>query len=116
MRVRSTLAVLLTVLAGGCVTIPPRPADLTQLSLTDAAILIREGLVTSAELTRAYIARADANPGLNAYTTLDRDGAVAAARRADAEVAARKSLKPLHGVPLVVKDNTHVANLPNSAE
>jgi len=115
MRVRSTLAVLLTVLAGGCVTIPPRPADLTQLSLTDAAILIREGLVTSAELTRAYIARADANPGLNAYITLDRDGAMAAARRADAEVVARKSLKPLHGVPLVVKDNTHVANLPNSA-
>ena len=115
MRVRSTLAILIIALAAGCVTIPPRPADLTQLSLTDAAILLREGLVTSADLTRAYIARADANPGLNAYITLDRDGAMAAARRADAEVVARKSLKPLHGVPLVVKDNTHVANLPNSA-
>ena len=116
MRVRSALAILIAVLAAaGCVTIPPRPADLTQLSLTAAAILIRDGLVTSAELTQAYIARADANPGLNAYIILDRAGAMAAARRADAEVAARKSLGTLHGVPLVVKDNTHVAGLPNTA-
>ena len=116
MRRRFALPILAIVLAvSGCATIPPRPADLTQLSLTDAAILIRDGLVTSAELTRAYIARADANPGLNAYITLDREGAMAAARRADAEVAARKALKPLHGVPLVVKDNTHVANLANTA-
>src|SRR6185503_8474006 len=116
MRVRSAVAILIAVLAtAGCVTIPPRPADLTQLSLTDAATLIREGMVTSAELTQAYIARADANPGLNAYIVLDRAGAMAAARRADAEVVARKSLGTLHGVPLVVKDNTHVAGLPNTA-
>ncbi len=116
MRVRSAVAMLIAVLpTAGCVTIPPRPADLTQLSLTDAATLIREGLVTSVELTQAYIARADANPGLNAYIVLDRAGAMAAARRADADVAARKSLGTLHGVPLVVKDNTHVAGLPNTA-
>jgi mandelamide amidase len=116
MRVRSAVAILIAVLAtAGCVTVPPRPADLTQLSLTDAATLIREGMVTSAELTQAYIARADANPGLNAYIVLDRAGAMAAARRADADVVARKSLGTLHGVPLVVKDNTHVAGLPNTA-
>jgi mandelamide amidase len=116
MRVHCAVAILITVLAvAGCVTIPPRPADLTQLSLTDAAILIREGLVTSADLTEAYIARADANPGLNAYILVDRAGAMAAARRADADVTARKSLGTLHGVPLVVKDNTHVAGLPNTA-
>jgi len=40
MRVRSAVAILIAVLAtAGCVTIPPRPADLTQLSLTDAATL-----------------------------------------------------------------------------
>lgn len=116
MRVRSAVAILIAMLVtAGCVTVPPRPADLTQLSLTDAATLIREGMVTSAELTQAYIARADANPGLNAYIVLDRAGAMAAARRADADVVARKSLGTLHGVPLVVKDNTHVAGLPNTA-
>ena len=105
----------LALAAAGCATSPPRPADLTQLSVSDAAQLIRDGSVTSVELTQAYIARADANPGLNAYTTLDRAGAMAAARRADAESTARKMVGPLHGVPLVVKDNTHVAGLPNTA-
>ena len=88
---RSAVAILCAVRAtADCVTILPRPRDLTQLSLTDAATLIREGMVTSAELTQAYITRADANPGLNAYIVLDRAGAMAAARRADADVAARK--------------------------
>jgi mandelamide amidase len=115
MRLRSAVAILTLLIAAGCTHIPPRPADLTQLSVTDAAILVRERLVTSAELTAAYIARADANPGLNVYITLDRAGAMAAARRADAALATGRSSGPLHGVPLVVKDNTHVANLPNTA-
>ncbi len=116
MRPHFVVAILTAaVAAAGCVTIPPRPADLTQLSVTDAATLVRERLVTSAELTQAYIARADANPGLNVYITLDRAGALAAARRADAALATGRSLGPLHGVPLVVKDNTHVAGLPNTA-
>jgi Asp-tRNA(Asn)/Glu-tRNA(Gln) amidotransferase A subunit family amidase len=116
MRLHFVVAILTAaVAAAGCVTIPPRPADLTQLSVTDAATLVRERLVTSAELTQAYIARADANPGLNVYITLDRAGALAAARRADAALATGRSLGPLHGVPLVVKDNTHVAGLPNTA-
>ena len=92
-----------------------RPTDLTQLSVTDAAQLIRDKKVTSTELTQAYLEKADANKNLNAYVTLDRAGAIATARRADADLAAGKQVGPLHGVPLVVKDNTHVAGLPNTA-
>ena len=113
---RSFAAVLALVLAAaGCTTLPPRPADLTQLSVSDAAALIHARQLTSVELTQAYIARADANPGLNVYVTLDRVGALAAAHRADAALATIMRLGPLHGVPLVVKDNTHVAGLPNTA-
>ena len=115
MRLRSAVAILIVLTAAGCATIPPRPADLTQLSVIDAAILLRERLVTSVELTEAYIARAEANPGLNVYITLDRAGAMATARRLDAALATGRSSGPLHGVPLVVKDNTHVAGLPNTA-
>ena len=100
---------------GGCASAVERPADLTQLSVVDAAQLIRERKVTSAELTQAYLARAEANRDLNAYITLDRAGALAAAQTADAELAAGRVKGALHGVPLVVKDNTHVAGLPNSA-
>src|SRR6059036_1133263 len=114
--VRRSAVVLTAVLAAaGCASIPPRPADVSQLSLSDAATLIHARKLTSVELTRAYIARADANPSLNAYITLDRAGAMAAAQRADADLETIKRLGPLHGVPLVVKDNTHVAGLPNTA-
>jgi mandelamide amidase len=116
MRLPSAVAILTTVLAAsGCASTLQRPADLTQLTVTEAARLIRDGKVTSAELTQAYLARADASTGLNAFITLDRAGAMAAAQRADADLAAGKRVGALHGVPLVVKDNTHVAGLPNTA-
>jgi indoleacetamide hydrolase len=115
MSLRSAATLLLALTVAACATTAPRPDDLTQLGVADAARLIRDRSITSAELTRAYLARAEANADLNAYITLDRAGAVAAAERADAELAAGKARGPLHGVPLVVKDNTHVAGLPNTA-
>jgi indoleacetamide hydrolase len=116
MTFRSAAATLtLTLTIAGCATTVPRPADLTQLGVAEAARLIRHKKISSAELTQAYLARAEANADLNAFITLDRAGAMAAAQRADAALAAGKVRGPLHGVPLVVKDNTHVAGLPNTA-
>ena len=112
---RLLAAVAAIALAGGCVSVAQRPADLTQLGVTDAARLIRYRTIGSAELTQALIARADANAHLNAFITLDRTGAMAAARQADADLVAGKVRGPLHGVPLVIKDNIHVAGLPSSA-
>src|SRR5919201_312490 len=107
----STLIVLLA----GCVSAPQRPSDLTELGVADAAALIRSKQVTSVELTQAYLARAEANPDLNAFITLDRAAALDAARRADAAIGAGTATGALHGVPLVIKDNVHVAGLPNTA-
>ncbi len=116
MRAVPTIAwVLGAMLAAGCATTSQPPRDLTQVSVAQAAQLIRAKKITSTQLTRAYIERADANPGLNAYITLDRTGALKAAKQADAELAAGRVKGPLHGVPLVIKDNIHVAGLPNSA-
>src|ERR1700730_16976591 len=110
-----SMVLAFTVAAVGCASIARRPADLTQLGVDEAARLIRSKTITSAELTQAYIARADASRDLNVYITLDRAGAMAAAQRLDTELAAGKPRGPLHGVPLVVKDNTHVAGMPNTA-
>ena len=117
MRFRSAAALLtLAMTLAGCASTKlVAPADITQVSVVEAAALIRQKTVTSVELTRAYLAKAEANRDLNAFITLDREGALATAQRADAELAAGRVRGRLHGVPLVVKDNTHVAGLPNTA-
>ena len=89
--------------------------DLAELSATEAAARIRAGTLRSEELVRALVDVVERKRDLNAFITFDRERALAAARKADG-LAARKSFAgPLHGVPIVVKDNIHVAGLPSSA-
>jgi mandelamide amidase len=91
--------------------------NLSLLTVTQAARLIRDGEVSSTQLTRALLEKIRANRDLNAFITIDENAALAAARRADQERqhCDARELGPLHGVPLVVKDNIHVAGLPNTA-
>src|SRR5438067_7856100 len=116
MLVRIAVALLAPmILAAGCASTSPRPVDVTDLGVADAAALIRAKKVTSVELTQACLARAEANRDLNAFITLDGAGALKAARRADTGLALNLAKGVLHGVPLVVKDNVYVAGLPNTA-
>jgi len=80
----------------------------------DAAQAIRNGAATSRALVEEALAKADAIGPLNAFITLDADGARAAADRADAAVKAGARLGALHGVPVVVKDNINSAGLPTT--
>jgi len=85
---------------------------LADLTLHEAAALLREGQLSSAELTEACLARIAASDGqLHAYLTLTPELARAAARAADERLAAwrrqpapRGPLPPLMGLPLAVKD------------
>jgi len=79
-------------------------------TLTGAAAAIRGGAISSEALTSLCLHRAEElQPRLNAFISIDRDGALAAARRADALAKAGAPLGPLHGVPLAHKDMFHRA-------
>ncbi|MEZ5292563.1 MAG: amidase [Vicinamibacterales bacterium] len=96
----------------------PTALDVVELSAMDARGRLDEGTLTSRALTEAYLARIDeidkAGPELHAVIELN-PSAVADAEALDAERKAGKVRGPLHGLPLLVKDNIDVAGLVNSA-
>ncbi len=76
----------------------------------ELAAIIAGKEASSAEVIDAHLARiADVNPHLNAITRVLGDEARAAARAADAALAAGEPLGPLHGVPFTVKQNIDLA-------
>ncbi|MDP7641443.1 MAG: amidase family protein, partial [Alphaproteobacteria bacterium] len=80
-------------------------ADILNASLVDTAEAIRTKKLSSVEVVRAAIARAEAlQPVLNCFIQLLGDEALAEAKRADAELARGQLRGPLHGVPLAHKD------------
>jgi aspartyl-tRNA(Asn)/glutamyl-tRNA(Gln) amidotransferase subunit A len=84
---------------------------LLDTTLEGAGLALAAGETTSEALTTAAFDRIEkldrghrGTPGLNAFLTLDRDGALASAKAADARRQAGQVLGPLDGVPLAVKD------------
>lgn len=78
---------------------------------TQAVAAIRAGTVSAELYVSALIARAKTMGDLNAMITLDEAGALAAARRIDAERAAGKPVGALAGLAIVVKDNINTQGL-----
>ncbi|MFI5609537.1 amidase [Amycolatopsis sp. NPDC051903] len=86
-------------------------------TLTGAATALREGTVTSAGLTEAAIARADAcDAEVGTYLTRFDDYARERAAVADAELARGLDRGPLHGIPFGVKDILAMAEGPTTAQ
>ncbi|HUX88079.1 MAG TPA: amidase [Chloroflexota bacterium] len=89
--------------------------DLTGLTVHQAVARQREGRIRATELVQASLDRIDAQDArLGAWVTLDRAGALAAAGERDRETQ-RGLLKPLHGVPIGVKDIYLTRRLPTAA-
>ena len=92
--------------------------DVVDLSVADAQRRMAAGSLTARSLTRAYLDRIaaldDAGPRLNAVIDIN-SAALAEADARDAERKARKVRGPLHGIPILVKDNVDVAGMVNSA-
>jgi aspartyl-tRNA(Asn)/glutamyl-tRNA(Gln) amidotransferase subunit A len=87
------------------------------LTVQDAAARLRSGELSSVELTRAVLARADRLDGrLGTYLARFDERALAAAAAADAELAAGLDRGPLHGVPVAVKDILAAREGPTTAQ
>ncbi len=64
------------------------------------------------ELVQALLGEIEArNSDCGAFIAVDAEGALAAARKAEKDFAAGRSLGPLHGIPVGVKDNIDIAGM-----
>ena len=87
-----------------------------ELSVVDAAAAVREGRLTATGLVEACLGRIDAcEERVQAWTLVDRSGAIEAAWRLDGEVRAGRFRGPLHGVPVGLKDIIHASGLKTTA-
>lgn len=94
---------------------PPDPEELAFEPVTRLAEYLREGKVSSVELTRMYLDRLERHGDeLNCVVTLTEELALEQARRADRELAEGTWRGPLHGVPWGAKDLLAVRGYPTT--
>ncbi len=138
-----SMSVAALITAGGALTLPPAATwaladtqarrsgegeamlqaetDLTALRMDDIIARLADGRVTSEALVEAYLARIAAldrradGLALNSVLTLNPDAA-AIARERDRDRALGLIRGPLHGVPILIKDNIETADpIPTTA-
>jgi amidase len=96
---------------------PAGPIEVQEASIAELEKALAAGRTTSVALVDAYLARIAAydraGPALNAIIRLN-PAARADAAASDRERGERGSRGPLHGIPVLVKDNYEVAGLTTS--
>ncbi len=93
------------------------PFDVTEASIADVQQALKHGDCNCEQLVRAYQARIaayDQPTHLNAIVVTN-PAALATAKQLDAEYRRTGKLRPLHCIPLIVKDNYNTAGLQTAA-
>jgi amidase len=108
-------AALIPALAGSReVTVPTVPAfELDEISISDLQDGMKSGKYTTRAIAEKYLARIEGidkrGPAINSVIEINPD-ALALADTMDKERAAGKVRGPLHGIPILIKDNIDTAD------
>lgn len=113
--VQGVVALIIFSMLGCNPVIEKKNIDLTELSIADIHTAYREGNYTSQQLVSAYLERIEQQDTLlNAITVINPE-ALSIASALDEEYKNTGKLRPLHGIPLIVKDNFNTEGLPTTA-
>lgn len=114
---RRSAAVLLAIVALTLAPAAARNVPLDAATIGDLNAAFDAGTLTAEALVRMCLARIDAfdrqGPALHAVITLN-PKALETARALDAERRTKGRRSPLHGVPVVLKDNYDTADMPTT--
>jgi amidase len=93
---------------------PTRPFTLLEATIPELQAALAAGIITSRDVVASYLARIDAydqrGPALNAISVTNAN-ALTEAAGLDAERRAGRLRGPLHGIPMIVKDNYETAGM-----
>ncbi len=99
---------VLGALGSAFLAVSARAADHGQMTVAELQALMAAGKLTSVQLTQEFLTRIQqidqSGPGLNSVIEVNPD-ALALARKADAERRRGIVRGPLHGIPVMLKDN-----------
>ena len=113
----TTVALFASILSSGC---EPRTAEKAKLNIEELTVAkahrgFENGDFTSEDLVAAYLERIEEYNGkINAITFIN-PNALQEARALDAEYKKTGKLRPLHGIPIIVKDNFNTKGMPTTA-
>lgn len=96
-------------------TAPPDSFEFVETTVAEVHAAMTDGRITAEALVERYLARIDAyDDDLNAILTVN-DDARRRARDLDARFAEDGPVGPLHGVPVLLKDNQDTHDMPTTA-
>jgi len=111
----SICAVLILEILGCQAPKPSEPIDLMELTIADIHKSYEQGIFNSQQLVEAYLDRIEQlDEKINALTVIN-PNALFIAKELDEEYQKTKVLRPLHGIPIIVKDNINTKELPTTA-
>ncbi len=91
------------------------PIDLSELTISEIHEAYQKGTFNSYQLVQTYLGRIEKlDKTINAITLIN-PNALSIAKKLDEEYQKTGALRPLHGIPIIVKDNINTKNLPTTA-
>lgn len=92
-----------------------KPIDVKELTIERVHQAYMNHEFSSEQLVRAYLEEIEKlDPSLNAITYIN-PNAISEAKRLDEVFDKETNLRPLHGIPIIVKDNINVMGMPTTA-
>jgi len=80
--------------------------DLAFATIAELSVLLAQRKISPVEITNLFLERIEKyNPNLNAFLTITRDAALAAAHESEKRIQQKRSRGPLEGIPIALKDN-----------